>query len=141
MIVEEVEEFEVPNEKTVEVTDVAWGLENTTSKVVDEDPEVSQVPITVSMPNQGDTFDLEGMPNLENTSSEEITGEKPSVDVPSTEGPPALPWVCFEAQIHQAEIQHWAAMFLIHAPQLGRELEKGMMPNASIDFDKPNKHH
>ena len=111
MIVEEVEEFEVPNEEMAEVTDAAWGFENTTPKVVDEDPEVTQVPVTVLMPNQGDTFDFEGMPDLEDVSSKEITGEEPSMNVPLTEGPPALPWVCFKAQVHQNEIQYWDVMF------------------------------
>ena len=111
VIVNEEEEFEVPNEEMVEGIDVAWGLKNTTPKVADEGPEATQVPITVSVPGQEGTLDFEGMPDLEDTSSEEIMGEEPSVDVPSTEGPPALPWVCFEAQVCQDEIQYWAAMF------------------------------
>ena len=111
VIVKEVEEFEVPNEETVKVTDVAWGLKDTSPKVVDGDPEVTQVPMTVSMPNQGDTLGFEGMPYLKDGSSEEIMEEEPSVDAPLTEGPPVLPWVYFEAQIHQDEIQYWAMMF------------------------------
>ena len=100
MIVKEEEEFEVPNEEMVEVIDVAWGFKNTTPKV----------PITASMPGQEGTLDFEGMPDLEDAGSE-ITGEEPPVDVPLTEGPPALPWVHFKAQIHQDEIQYWVAMF------------------------------
>ena len=83
------------------MTDVAWGLEDTSPKVIDGDPEVAQVPIAVLIPNQGDTLDLDGMPNLEDGSSEEIMGEEPLVDTPLAEGPPALPWVHFEAQICQ----------------------------------------
>ena len=43
----EVEEFKVPNEETVKVTNAVWGLENTSPKVIDEDPEVTQVPVAV----------------------------------------------------------------------------------------------
>ena len=111
VIIEEEKEPEVPNEETVEVIDVAWGLKDTTLKVVDEDPGVTQTPITALMPNQEGTLDFEGMPDLEDMGSEEIIGEEPPVDVPSTEGPPALPWIHFKAQIHQDEIQYWAAMF------------------------------
>ena len=39
------------------------------------------------MPNHADTLDFEGMPDLEDWSSEEITGEEPSVDTPSAKGP------------------------------------------------------
>ena len=56
------------------------------------------------MPGQEGALDFEGMPDLEDVGSE-IMGEEPPMDVPSTEGPPALPWVCFEAQICQDEIQ------------------------------------
>ena len=105
------EEFEVPNEETVEVIDTAWGLRNTTPKVADEGPEATLVQITALMPDQEGTLDFEGMPGLEDVSSEEIMGEEPPVDIPLTEGPPALPWVHFKAQICQDEIQYWVAMF------------------------------
>ena len=107
----EVEEFKVPNEETVKVTNAVWGLENSSPKVIDEDPEVTWVPVAVSKLNHGDTLDFEGMPDLEDGSYEKITGVEPSVDIPSAEGPPALPWVHFEAQIHEDEIQYWVAMF------------------------------
>ena len=111
IMIEEEEEPEVPNEETVVVTDAAWGLKDTTLKVVDEDPGATQAPITALMPGQEGTLDFEGMPNLEDIGSGEIIGEEPPVDIPPTEGSPALPWVCFEAQIHQDEVQYWAAMF------------------------------
>ena len=104
VIVEEVEE-------TAEVTDVAWDLKNTSPKVVDEDLEVTQVLAAASMPNNGDMLDFEGMPDLEDRSSEEPMREEPQVDNPPAEGPLALHWVCFKAQIHQDEVWYWAAMF------------------------------
>ena len=65
VIVEEVEESKVPNKETVKGTDAVWDLKNTSPKVIDEDPEVTQVPVAVSMPNHGDTLDFKGMPDLE----------------------------------------------------------------------------
>ena len=44
------------------------------------------------------------MPDLEDTGSKEIIEEEPLVDVPPMEGPPAIPWVHFEAQICQDEL-------------------------------------
>ena len=64
MIVKEEEELEVPNEETFEVIDAAWGLKNTTPKVVDDDPGATQVPISASMPDQEGTLGFEGMPDL-----------------------------------------------------------------------------
>ena len=111
VMVKEREEPEVPDDEAVGMTDAAWGPEGTTLKVVDEDPGATQVPVTALMPGQGETLDLEDMPDLEDADSEEIIGEEPPVDVPPTEGPPTIPWVCFEAQICQDELQYWAAMF------------------------------
>ena len=105
VMIEEEEEPEVPNEETVVVTQLLRLL------IVDEDPGATQAPITASMTSQEGTLDFEGMPNLEDIGSGEIIGEEPPVDIPPTEGSPALPWVCFEAQIHQDEVQYWAAMF------------------------------
>ena len=90
-----VEEFEVPNEETIKMTDVAWDFENTSPKAIAEDPKVTQVPVAISIPNHGDMIDFEVMPDLEDWSSKEITGEEPSVDTPPVVGPLALPWVCF----------------------------------------------
>ena len=41
----------------------------------------------------------------------EADGEESLVDIPWIEEPLAQPWVTFEAQVHQDEVQHWAAMF------------------------------
>ena len=106
VIVKEVKELEVTNEGTAGTTDVVWDLENTTPKVIDEDPDMTQALTAALMPNNGDVLDYEGMPDLEDGSFKGPTGEEPQVDNPSVEEPPALPWVCFKAQVHQDEVQY-----------------------------------
>ena len=56
------------------------------------------------------TLDLEGMPGLEDTGSEESM-EEYSANVPPIGEAPTQPWVWFEAQVCQDEVQYWAAMF------------------------------
>ena len=56
-------------------------------------------------------MDLRGIPLLKDGESEEDR-EESSADIPLIEEPLAQPWVMFEAQIHQDEVQHWAAMFM-----------------------------
>ena len=114
------------------MTDAVWGLENTSPKVIDEDPEVTQAPVAASRPNHGDTLDFKGMPDLEDRSSKGTMGEEPSVNTPLAGGLPALPWVCFKSQIHQDEIQYWVVMFIDTCTSVGRRARNGeMMPDAS----------
>ena len=55
--------------------------------------------------------DPSGMPQLEDGRSKE-SREEYSTDVLLIEEPLTQPWVRFEAQIHQDEVQHWATMFM-----------------------------
>ena len=82
VIVEEVEELKVTDEKTAGTTDAVWDLENTTPKVIDEDLDMTQTPTAALMPNNENVLDYEGMPDLEDESSKEPTGEELQVDNP-----------------------------------------------------------
>ena len=73
-------------------------------------PRMTQEEPLVDVPPAEAMMDLEGMPQLEDGGSEE-SREEYLVDVPLIEEPLAQPWVRFEAQILQDEVQHWAAMF------------------------------
>ena len=53
---------------------------------------------------------LGDLPPLEDGRLKE-DGEESMTDIPWIEEPLAQPWVMFEAQICQDEVQHWAAMF------------------------------
>ena len=85
-------------------------------KVIDEDPDIAQVQVAPSVPVE------EEMPGLKDTSlkepledeplEEKPLGEEPQADNPSAEVCPAMPWVRFEAQVCQDEVQYLAAMFM-----------------------------
>ena len=40
-----------------------------------------------------------------------VDGEESLADIPWIEEPLTQPWVTFKAQVHQDEVQYWAAMF------------------------------
>ena len=64
----------------------------------------------MAIPLAEGTLDLEGMPKLEDAGPEESM-EDSMADALLTRGTPTQPWVHFEAQVHQDEVQYGAAMF------------------------------
>ena len=85
---------------------MTWDPKNTSPKVIDGNPITAQVPVAPSIPVK------EEMPDLKDASLEEPLEEEPQVDNPLTEVCPAMPWVCFKAQVCQDEVQFLAAMFM-----------------------------
>ena len=64
----------------------------------------------VAFPLAEATLDLEGMPELEDAGPEESI-EEYLANAPPIGESLAQPWVQFEAQVRQDEVQYWAAMF------------------------------
>ena len=84
---------------------MTWTPENTSPKVTDGNPNTTQVMAAAWTPVNED------MPDLEDQSFKEPMGEEPQADCPSIERHLVMPWVDFEAQVHQDEVWYLAAMF------------------------------
>ena len=85
-------------------------------------------------------MDLRGLPPLDDGRSREDR-EESLADIPWIEEPLAQPWVRFEAQIRQDEVQHWAAMFMwfwaMHL-QWEENRRKRVMTSVMVHRSTPN---